>query len=196
VEDETETRVESNARLTAATGAILVALLALEGATIVAIHRLLTLHEFVGIVVIPPVLLKLATTGYRFLRYYRRDPAFRRKGPPPVILRLLGPFVVVLTITVIGSGVALLFAHGTWRGEALFVHKASFVLWFGAMTIHVLGHLVETARLAPRDWYGHSRHDVARASRRQWAVVSSVIIGIALAAALVPYLGGFYPSGR
>ena len=25
-------------------------------------------------------------------------------------------------------------------------------MWFGAMTVHVLGHLVDTYRLAPRDW--------------------------------------------
>lgn len=34
------------------------------------------------------------------------------------------------------------------RQELLTLHKASFVLWFIAMTVHVLGHLTDTARLA------------------------------------------------
>ena len=38
------------------------------------------------------------------------------------------------------------------RSQMLFVHKASFVLWFGSMTLHVVAHLFDTARLAPADF--------------------------------------------
>jgi hypothetical protein len=82
------------------------------------------------------------------------------QGPPPVLLRLLGPVVVILTLVLLFSGVGLLLVSRQWLPLLLKVHKASFVLWFGAMTIHVLGHLGEVFRLAPRDWLRRSRREV------------------------------------
>jgi hypothetical protein len=129
---------------------------------------------------VPPVLLKLGSTGWRFARYYRGAPAYRRKGPPPSFLRVLGPVVVILTVILFASGIALLLAPHSLRQNLMFVHKASFVLWFAAMTIHVLGHLVDTARLAPRDWATRTRRDVSGATARQWAVAASLVLGAGL----------------
>ena len=95
-----------NERLTAATAGVLLVLLAVEGATIVALRPLLSVHVFVGVLLIPPIVLKLASTGYRFVRYYTRHPAYRRQGPPRLLLRLLGPLVVVSTLALFGTGVA------------------------------------------------------------------------------------------
>ena len=175
-----DTGVESNARLTGATAAVLLVLLAAEGVTVLRVHALLTPHVFIGMLLIPPVLLKIGSTGWRFVRYYRGSPAYRHKGPPPVVLRLLGPVVVILTVVLLASGVGLLVAPHSLRHTLLFAHKASFVLWFAAMTIHVLGHLVETARLAPKDWVHRTRHDVAGATRRQWALAASLVAGVVL----------------
>jgi len=172
--------VEANARLTGATAAVLFVLLAAEGVTILRLKPLLSWHVFIGTLLIPPVALKIGTTSYRFVRYYRGSPAYRRKGPPPPLLRLLGPFLVVLTVVVLASGVALLLGPPSLRRSLLFLHKASFVLWFGAMAIHVLGHLIDTARLAPRDWVRRSRREVAGAGMRQWVLVSSVGAGALL----------------
>ena len=60
--------VESNARLTAATGAVLLVLLAAEGLTLVSLDRFLRWHELIGVLVLPPIVLKLGATGYRFVR--------------------------------------------------------------------------------------------------------------------------------
>ena len=152
--------VAANARLTASNAVVLLALLAAEGVTILRVRELLTPHVFIGMVLIPPVLLKVASTGWRFARYYRGAPAYRRKGPPPLLLRLLGPVVVILTVVLLASGVGLLLVGPSWLPLLLKVHKASFVLWFGAMTIHVLGHLGEVFRLAPRDWLRRTGRDV------------------------------------
>ncbi len=172
--------VESNARLTASTAAILLVLLAAEGVTILKVHALLTAHVFLGMLLIPPVLLKMGSTGWRFVRYYRGSPAYRQKGPPPMVLRLLGPALVVLTVVVLASGVSLMIGPHSARHTLLFVHKASFVLWFGTMTIHVVGHFVETARLAPKDWMHRARRDVTGAGARQWALAASLVAGILL----------------
>ena len=80
-----------------------------------------------------------------------------------MLLRLLGPVVVILTLVLLFSGVGLLLVSRPWLPLLLKVHKASFVLWFGAMTIHVLGHLGEVFRLAPRDWLRRTRREVTGA---------------------------------
>jgi hypothetical protein len=172
--------VESNARLTGTTAAVLLVLLAVEGVTILRVRSLLSIHVFVGMVLIPPVLLKIGSTGWRFVRYYKGAPAYRKKGPPPLLLRLLGPVLIVLTLVVLGSGVALILARHELRSRLLFVHKASFVLWFGVMTVHVLGHIVETANLAPLDWLRRTRSQVEGASARSWALAASLVVGCLL----------------
>ncbi len=183
--------VEGNARLTGTVAAVLLLLLAAEGVTVLRVRALLTPHVFVGMLLVPPVLLKMGSTGYRFVRYYAGSPDYRRKGPPPALLRLLGPVVVLLTLTLFASGIALLFAPRSLRQELLFVHKASFVLWFAAMAVHVLGHLLDTARLAPRDFYWRTRKQVEGAGLRQWAVASSIALGALLAVLCVGQVGPY-----
>ena len=56
---------------------------------------------------IGPVVLKVCSTGYRFVRYYTGAAAYRRKGPPAPLLRLLGPVVLLTSVAVIGTGVML-----------------------------------------------------------------------------------------
>src|SRR5579859_3010772 len=89
-----------NERLTAAAGAILILLLAVIGVTILRIHGLLWVHLFVGMLLIGPLALKLASSGYRFARYYTGSASYREKGPPPLVLRLIAPMVVVSTVVV------------------------------------------------------------------------------------------------
>ena len=181
--------VAGNARLTAANAAVLLVLLAAEGVTVLRVHQLLSPHVFIGVVLIPPVLLKVASTTWRFARYYIGAPAYRRKGAPPVLLRLLGPVVVILTLVLLFSGVGLLLVSRPWLSLLLEVHKASFVLWFGAMTIHVLGHLGEVFRLAPRDWLRRTRREVTGAGARQWLIAASLVAGVMLGFLLLSHVG-------
>ena len=181
--------VEANARLTASGAVVLLVVLAVEGATILRIRELISPHVFLGMLLIPPVLVKMASTGYRFARYYLGAPAYQRKGAPPILLRLLGPVVVILTVVLLASGVALLLASPAWSQPLLFVHKASFVLWFLAMTVHVLGHLAEVARLAPRDWLRRARRDVRGAGSRQWLIAGSLVAGVLLGLAMLSRVG-------
>ncbi len=187
--DVDDAGVESNGRLTAMLGLLLLLLLAIEGATLLRITSLLTVHVVIGMVLVPVICLKIGSTTWRFAKYYLGSPAYRRKGPPPQALRLLGPFVVVLSVAVMASGIALLLAPPSLRNELLFIHKASFVLWFIAMAVHVLGHLLDVAQLAPRDFLRRTRRQVRGASLRQWAIVSSVVVGILLGVAVAPKVG-------
>ncbi|MHB8681841.1 MAG: hypothetical protein ACYDA2_07085 [Acidimicrobiales bacterium] len=192
--DVAERGVEANARLTGATAVVLFVLLFAEGVTILRVRPLLAPHVFIGMLLVPPVLLKVATTSYRFARYYRGAPAYRRKGPPPLVLRLLGPFVVVLTLVVLASGVALLLVPTGQRSFFLELHKVSFVLWFGATAIHVLGHVTDTLRLAPLDWARRTRRQLPGASIRQWVLAAAVAVGFPLGALLLSRVGPWLSS--
>ena len=167
-----------NEHLTLAVAALLIVLLAVEGATILQIHSLLTVHAFVGMLLIPVVGLKVASTGWRMLRYYRRGEEYVRRGPPHVLLRvLIAPVLVLTTLIVFGTGVALLALderHGTLVG----LHKASFLVWLGAFGLHVLAHLVRLPRL----W----RLRVPGLTLRVALVGASLVAGAALATATLP----------
>ena len=104
---------DGNERLTASVGLVLIVLTVIELATLLlGLQRFLSLHVFVGLVLLPPVLLKLGSTGWRFTRYYTRAAAYRAKGAPPLVMRLMAPLLVAATIVLFGSGVAIGFLHG------------------------------------------------------------------------------------
>jgi hypothetical protein len=139
---------------------------------------LLTVHAFVGMLLIPVVALKLASTTWRMLRYYRNSEEYVRRGPPHVALRVLvGPVLVLSSILVLGTGVALLAldeTHGTLVG----LHKASFIVWAVAFGIHVLAHVVKLPRVILARIPG--------VALRAVVVTSSLVAGAALAVATLP----------
>src|SRR5258708_37288535 len=96
--------VEGNARLTGVAGALIFVVLSIEGVTILRVQRLLTAHVFIAMMLVPLVVLKIATTGYRFARYYRGTPTYTAKGPPPLVLRLAGPAAALPTIAAFATG--------------------------------------------------------------------------------------------
>lgn len=169
--------------------ALLLLLLLLAGLTVPLAHSQTRLHVFLGVLVIPPVLLKVGSTSWRFVRYYSGNFSYRSKGPPVPILRLLGPIIVVLTLVMLFSGVGLVvWAPASMRAQLSQIHRLSFVLWFIAMTVHVLGHVKETASFAPRDFVRRTRYQVRGASSRAWVTLISLVAGVACAVAILPYV--------
>ncbi|MGH2855069.1 MAG: hypothetical protein ACRDLF_12865 [Solirubrobacteraceae bacterium] len=198
---------EGNERLTTVTGVILIVLLAMIGVTLLRLRTtLLSVHLFVGLLLIGPVLVKLASTGYRFVRYYTHNPRYRRKGPPPAYLRMIAPMVVLSTIVVFASGVALLLIGPSSRGALLPVHKVSFIVWVAFTGVHVLGHLPEVQRTlsggrelrgavlagAGKPARDSESHDL-RAGRagRALSLATGLVLGLALALALIPEFGSW-----
>ncbi len=178
--------VAANARLTGGAAAMLLVLLAIEGATIPLIGQLRGPHIFIGMLLIPPVLLKLSSTGYRFARYYSGNPPYRRKGPPPLLMRLLAPGVVLTTLALFVTGVLLLI-DGPGNHSLKFLHKASFILWFALMAVHVLAHLLEVPKLALPDWRRSGGREAALAGSglRLTLLATSMLAGLALALATI-----------
>jgi uncharacterized membrane protein YbhN (UPF0104 family) len=180
-----------NEQLTAATGVILLVLLAALGVTILQIGQLTWLHFFLGLLLIGPVVLKMASTGYRFARYYTGNPPYVRKGPPELWLRLLAPGVVLSTVVVFASGVVLLFLGPAHRDLWFSIHKVSFFVWLAATGLHVLGHLPGMpAGLRATSLNGTSaRGGQAGGAGRAIAVAGAVVGGLVLAIVLIPDFG-------
>jgi hypothetical protein len=177
-----------NEQLTSITGTILLVLLAVIGVTIVRIGQLLWLHLFLGLLLIGPVTLKIASTGYRFARYYTHDREYRRKGPPEVLLRLIAPIIVLSTLIVFVSGVVLLFVGPADRGQLVLIHKVSFIVWVVFTSLHVLMHLPhmpDSLRAVRRANPGLPGYQTGAAGR--WVSIASAIVGgLVLAIVLIP----------
>jgi hypothetical protein len=183
--------VDGNARLTGLIAVVLLVALAVEGATLLDVGHWLSVHAFIGMLVIPVVAVKIGSTGYRMVRYYLGDEGYRHRGPPPWVLRVLGPLVVISTVSLLASGVALIAldrGHDPWVAD---LHRASFIVWFAVMVIHVLGHLLETRRLAVADLPSSTQPRVRGASIRASVVVLSIVAGVVLGLATVSWVDGW-----
>jgi hypothetical protein len=185
---------DGNERLTAAAGVLLLVLLAVLGVTIVRIGQLLWPHLFLGMLLIGPVLLKLASTGYRFARYYTANRAYRRKGPPATPMRLLAPLVVLSTVVVFGSGVVLLLAGPSSRSTLFPIHKFSFFAWLALTGVHVLGHLADLPAPLRAD-YGAEEGLAGLSGRlpgrdgRVLSLAGMLVAGLVLAVLVIPEFG-------
>jgi hypothetical protein len=208
---------EGNERLTAMTGAVLLILLAVEGYTIVRIGRLLTLHVFLGMLLLGPVTLKAGSVLYRFARYYTGREPYRRKGPPAPLLRVIGPINMLLTACVFGTGIMLAVTGPSDYGGPtgwLQLHRLSFIAWLFFMAIHVLAYLWRLPAILAAEARGVSLTEsgtggqtgVGRHARRAVEVlggrgirlallVASLLAGLVIALLTVHLTGQWEPVG-
>src|SRR5947208_7578261 len=184
------TGADGNARLTATTGLILLVLLPIEGLTLLSLHSFLSVHMLIGVALIPPVALKMGSTSYRFFRYYTGSPIFREKGPPQLVLRILvAPALVASTIALFGSGDALRVLEHP-NSLVFTIHKGSFIVWVGAIGIHVLAYLRHLPRLAIADWLRAREEAVGRRLRRR-LVAASLLAGGGAALTALPLVAAW-----
>lgn len=193
-----------NARLTAWIGLVLLVGSFVEGLTLLGIGRFLSWHIIVGTLLVPPALAKTATTGWRLARYYTGHGAYRRAGPPVLILRLVGPVVVLSTLGVLGSGLALI-ALGPDSSRrvivalpgadvtALTVHQGLFFVWVAAMTMHVVGRLVPSlATLAGRHRTASVPGRTARGGIVLATLAAATLAGVLVIGGSHGWTGGFH----
>jgi hypothetical protein len=147
-----------NARLTAWTGLLLLVLSLAELITLIDVEGLISWHIALGALLVPPALLKTASTGWRIARYYLNNPAYRHAGPPPMLLRILGPGVVALTLGLLASGLLLVLqgqdssrtvlitAFGQ-RVDWVTLHQGLFIGWAVLTGLHVLARTLPALQL-------------------------------------------------
>jgi len=149
------------------------------------------------------VILKIASTGYRFVRYYTGDAPYVAKGPPPAALRAIGPIIVVSTIIVFISGIVLLYVGPRDRSVPLAIHKVSFIVWVVFMVLHVLGHLPDLGRSLRGGFIGGSGAAMSSAGSRagsgaagRWlALASAIVRGALVAVVLIRHFGPWTAPG-
>ena len=168
-----------NERLTAMTGAVLLVLFAAECLTLLNIFSHLTLHVFLGMLLLGPVGLKICSTLWRFTRYYTGSAAYVRRGPPAPLQRVTGPFVILTTAAVLATGIMLVIegpGHGNWGR----LHHLSFFLWAAVIVIHLASYVPKLPRmLAGRA--DHARHLLAARTTRWLLLCGSLVAGLGLA---------------
>jgi hypothetical protein len=87
-------------------------------------------------------------------------------------------------VAVIGTGVELWLFGFRFGADWLTLHKLSFLVWFAATSLHVLGHLARTPSLIWADLAGRER--VAGRVTRETLVLGALLLGLVLALALMP----------
>jgi len=176
-----------NAILTAWTGLVLLVLFVGELLTLFDVRGLISWHVAIGALLVPPAVMKTASTGWRFLGYYSGREPYRVAGPPPTVLRWLGPLVVASTLALLASGI-LLILLGEGSGRQRFVsalgfgvswvtvHQGVFAVWCGVTGLHLLGRIVPAVKLTVRR---------GGAARVPGALVRTLLLVTAAATAVV-----------
>ena len=178
---------DGNDRLTAAVGVLLLVPIVVELATILlGVHTFMSLHVFVGLALIPPVLLKLGSTGWRFVRYYTHSRPYVAHGPPSLAMRLLAPLLVLATVVLFGSGVAMGILHGPALQIARRLHGPSSVIWLVLIAVHVVVYLRRALISSRGDLRATTRPRVPGATWRSYALAATLILGLVAGAATIP----------
>jgi hypothetical protein len=182
-----------NAALTAWTGLVLLVLSIAELLTLLDVHGLLTWHVAIGALLVPPALVKTASTSWRIFRYYTGNEPYQQAGPPPTLLRLLGPLVVISTLGLLGTGVVLILigqphSHTSlltllsYRIDWLTLHQGAFIVWAAATGLHLLGRIVPAVRtVLGKDSLG----PIPGAAIRATLIVTAAVLAVGLALVLV-----------
>ena len=145
---------------------------------------------------VPAVSPQAALVGYsRALR--DGNHVYVAKGPPLLVMRALGPAVVLSTLAVFISGVVLLFDGPVHRSGALLAHKVSFIVWLLATGLHVLGHLPGLGGSLRRasDEDTTALGGGAGAAGRWIVLAGAVLAGVVLAVALLPHYSSWTAPG-
>jgi hypothetical protein len=106
-------------------------------------------------------------------------------------MRVLGPVIVLLTVVLFATGVELWLFGLRFGLVWLALHHGSFVLWFLAILVHVVFYLQRAQQLTIADWRDHLRGAFTRRS----LVAGSLVLGAALAIAMISFPTPFSPAG-
>src|SRR5436305_13205184 len=150
--DDEQSAVVGNERITALAGAVLLMLILVELVSAAILRTLLSIHVFVGVLLAGPLIVKLGSTGWRFLRYYTGSPAFVRRGTPHLALRVMAPLLIATTLVVIGSGIGLVVTGPRFAGRLLPLPGFRVLVWLPLLALHTLAHFRQLPPLVPDDW--------------------------------------------
>lgn len=168
-----------NERLTAMTGTVLLVVFAVEVITTLLMGSMMGLHFFLGMLLIGPVFLKIGSTLWRFIRYYTGSEPYVRRGSPAPLQRVLGPFLILTSAAVLGSGVVLAVTGPSFTWGK--IHQLSFYLWLIIVVIHVIAYAPKLPRVLAARPAGRIPR-LAAGTRTRWLLlVGSLAAGLVIA---------------
>jgi hypothetical protein len=182
-----------NALLTAWTAFVLLVLSVGELLTLFDVRGLISWHVALGALLVPPAAMKTASTTWRMASYYLGRTPYREAGPPPLLMRVLGPLVVLSTIGLLATGVLLVLLGEERSHQGLLTllgfrldwvaaHQGFFAVWAGAAGLHLLGRIVPAFRTAVAPG---PRSTVPGRGARALCLVAVVAAAVVLAVVLV-----------
>jgi hypothetical protein len=170
--------VVRNERLTAMAGAVLFVGFGIDLVVTANLATLIMIHIFIGALLAGPLILKLSSVGYRFVRYYGKSPAFVLRGPPNIWLRLLAPFLIGITLTLFGSGIVLALQGPAHMSRLVFLlHAGSAAIWLPLVTVHVYAHVRQVPRAIANDWRTTSAEEISGRIKRLRITVLALVVG-------------------
>jgi uncharacterized membrane protein len=168
--------VAGNLILTSHAGLVIVFLLVLLYFTGLEFAPLRAVHFGLGFALIPILLVKLGSTGWRAVNYYfDRDP-YRAAGPPWLLPRIMAMPLTVCAVVATISGVVL-WATGTDRGTWATVHICSVISLAVVVVVHLAMYTRKAFRASTRSL---EQPKTTRQERVMvWALLLALVVGAA-----------------
>ncbi len=168
--------VAGNLILTSHAGLVILFFLVLLYFTGLAFAPLRSVHFGLGFALIPILLVKLGSTGWRAVNYYfDRDP-YRAAGPPWLLPRIMALPLTACAIAATISGVVL-WAEGTDRGTWATVHIYSVISLAVVVVVHLAIYTRKAFRASTRSL------EQTKTTKQErvmvWALLVALVVGSA-----------------
>src|SRR5260221_3916511 len=138
-------------------------------------------HFFVGFLLFPLIGVKLASTGYRFARYYTRNRAYHDAGAPRLVLRMTAPLLVLSTVVVFASGVEMWSFRNDFGVTWITVHDLSAFAFVALLLVHVVYHTREAQREARHDLRARENGAITRRALLAGGAVAGLTLAVGAA---------------
>lgn len=177
---ELDPGVRANLRLTALVGLAMIVPLLVVTLSGLSFDQFWRVHYFAGFLLVPLLVLKLGSTGYRMLAYYLGNRRYRRAGPPAPLLRVLAPVLVISTVVLFLSGIVMWLEHSRLQPWST-LHTDSAVVFSITTSIHLLAYL----RRASSESASELRRRTRSGVRLRGALGATLVVGVVLAVATI-----------
>lgn len=183
--EQAQAGVIGNERLTVLVSLMLLVLIIGELVTSAVLRNWLPAHTFVGVLLSGPLLVKMSSTGWRFLHYYTGSPAYVRRGPPSLLLRVFGPVLLITTVVMVGSGIGLIVVGPIQL--FLLTHVFSALVWLPLIVVHSMAHIRQISSRLADDWtFQRDSQEEHKRRLRLGVNLGALLLGIIAAVLLFP----------
>ncbi len=169
-------QVVGNLLLTSHAGLAILAFLVLLYLTGLEFTPLRGVHFALGFALIPILLVKLGSTGWRAVNYYRGRHPYRAAGPPWLLPRLMAVPLATCAVVATVSGVVL-WSTGTDRGTWATIHTDSVVALGIIAVVHLAIYARRAFRASVSSWEGSEATQQERIM--MWALIVALLAGAA-----------------